>query len=80
MEHNAGYGIGVVCFARIGVKFGHIAESILLVGVLWDGCRSEARNTGSYLTPADDANLQCVYSAAKTVIVNAGWKAKPSRH
>ena len=75
MEYNAGYGIGVVCFARIEVEFVNIAESILLVGVLWDECRSEARNTRSYLMPADDANLQCVYSAAKIVVVKAGWKA-----
>ena len=61
LEHNVGYGIGVVCF--------------LLVGILWDGCRSEAGNTGSYLTPADDANLQCMYSVAKIVVINAGWKA-----
>ena len=60
---------------NVGVKFVHIAESIQSVGVLWDGCRFEARNTGSHLTPADDANLQCVYFAAKTVVVNAGWKA-----
>ena len=42
---------------NVGVKFVHMAESILLVGVLWVGCRSEARNTGSYLTPADDDNF-----------------------
>ena len=60
---------------NVGVNFIHGAEFILLVGVLWDECRSEARNTGSSLTPADDANLRCVYSAARIMIVNAGCKA-----
>ena len=57
---------------NVGVKFVHMAESILLVGDLWDGCRSIARNTRSHPTAADDANFQCVYSAAKIVVVNAG--------